>query len=231
MTQSDRLNMLLAQKGMTHADLAAAIDVSRQAVQKWASGFSNPKGINLMKICQYFGVTKEWMVDGHEGADIEKIGEPVGAYVDGDPIPEGFVSIPEYRISFGAGSNEPPTIEEETDLCQAIYRRDFFDKLGVKPEHCKRYRVSGDSMEPTLRNGDKVLVVDQVDRIIDGDVYVFSVRDEMMIKRLYRRANGTIVIHSDNEDGRYVDEELTPADQEREFFRLYGRAVERSGSL
>ena len=53
----------------------------------------------------------------------------------------------------------------------------------------------------------------------------------MMIKRLYRRANGTIVIHSDNVDGRYIDEELTPEDQEREYFRMYGHAIERSGPL
>ena len=86
-------------------------------------------------------------------------------------------------------------------------------------------------MEPTLCDGDTVLVAGNTDRIIDGDVYVFSVRNEMMIKRLYRRANGTIVIHSDNGDGRYIDEELTPEDQEREYFRMYGHAIERSGPL
>ena len=86
-------------------------------------------------------------------------------------------------------------------------------------------------MEPTLNDGDTVLVVNQVERIIDGAIYVFSVRNEMMIKRLYRRANGTIVIHSDNDDGRYVDEVMTPEDQERECFRIYGRAIERSGAL
>lgn len=52
-----------------------------------------------------------------------------------------------------------------------------------------------------------------------------------MIKRLYRRANGTVVIHSDNEDGRYIDETMTPEDQERECFRVYGRAIERVGTL
>ena len=86
-------------------------------------------------------------------------------------------------------------------------------------------------MEPTLCDGDTVLVVEDYGRIIDGDIYVFSVRDELMIKRLYRRANGTIVIHSDNEDGRYIDEVLTPEDQEREYFRVYGHAVERVGAL
>lgn len=86
-------------------------------------------------------------------------------------------------------------------------------------------------MHPTLNDGDTVLVVENPERIVDGGIYVFSVRNELMIKRLYRRANGTIVIHSDNEDGRYIDEELTPEDQEREYFRLYGRAIERSGAL
>lgn len=231
MTLADRLNWLLAQRHMTHAELAQAIGVSRQAVQKWASGQSEPKGTNLAKICRFFGVTTEWMVHGDVDSQQNPKGEPVGVYHEDDPVPEGYVSIPEYRITFGAGSCEPPTIEEEKNARKALYRQDFFDAHNVKAEDCKRYKVSGDSMEPTLCDGDTVLVAGNTDRIIDGDVYVFSVRNEMMIKRLYRRANGTIVIHSDNEDGRYIDEELTPEDQEREYFRMYGHAIERSGPL
>lgn len=53
MTLADRLNWLLAQRHMTHAELAQAIGVSRQAVQKWASGQSEPKGTNLAKICRF----------------------------------------------------------------------------------------------------------------------------------------------------------------------------------
>lgn len=231
MTQADRLNLLLAQKNLTHADLALAIGVSRQAVQKWASGRSAPKGTNLAKICQFFDVTTEWMTRGEDHLQQVLKVESVGSYHEDDPTPDGYVAIPEYRITFGAGSDEPPTIEEEQNSRKALYRQDFFDAHGVKAENCKRYKVHGDSMQPTLNDGDTVLVVENPERIVDGDVYVFSVRNEMMIKRLYRRANGTIVIHSDNEDGRYIDEEMTPEDQEREYFRVYGHAIERSGAL
>lgn len=231
MTLADRLNWLLAQRHMTHAELAQAIGVSRQAVQKWASGQSEPKGTNLAKICQYFNVTTDWLVHGADDFQQGLNGGTVGSYHEEDPIPDGYVAIPEYRVTFGAGSHEPPTIEEEKCSRKALYRDDFFESHRVRPEYCKRYKVCGDSMHPTLNDGDTVLVVENPERIVDGGIYVFSVRNELMIKRLYRRANGTIVIHSDNEDGRYIDEELTPEDQEREYFRLYGRAIERSGAL
>lgn len=203
MTVANRLNVLMARKNMTHAELAAAIGVSRQAVQKWASGSSEPKGTNLARICEFFGISQEWFENGD--SNVESV--------------------------LGAGSHVEPTIEEQTDSVRVLYRRDFFLKHHVNPSQCKRYKVSGDSMEPTLSNGDTVLVVERQERIVDGAVYVFSVRDEMMIKRLYRRSNGSIVIHSDNTDGRYIDEVLTPEDQEREYFRVYGRAIERSGEL
>lgn len=230
MKKADRLNLLLAQKGMTHAALAGKIGVSRQAVQKWASGSSEPKGTNLIRICQFFGVSTNWM-NGLEDEDKSPANGRVVAFDPEDQIPDGYVAIPEYRIEFGAGSKEPPTIEIERNSQAALYRLEFFHSHNIKPEHCRRYKVSGNSMEPTLNDGDTVLVVNQVERIIDGAIYVFSVRNEMMIKRLYRRANGTIVIHSDNDDGRYVDEVMTPEDQERECFRIYGRAIERSGAL
>lgn len=51
-----------------------------------------------------------------------------------------------------------------------------------------------------------------------------------MIRRLYKKADGSIVIHSDN-DERYSDETIAPERQESDCFRICGRAIERSGPL
>lgn len=230
MKMSDRINLLLAQRKMNHADLASAIGVSRQAVQKWASGASEPKGTNLIKICQFFEVTTEWM-QGNEDSSLKKLdAQPVGVFVDGDPIPDGYVAIPEFNVDFGAGACSPPTWEECQESQKALYRMEFFQHHQISPKQCKRIKVVGESMEPTLYHGDTVLIVERHERIVDGAIYAFSLRDDLMIKRLYKKADGSIVIHSDNSE-RFEDEIISPERQEQDHFRIYGRAIERSGSL
>lgn len=232
-TLNDRIrSRLIRKEGKTQAGLAKACGISTSAVAQWMTGANGINYKHISAIAKYLGVREKWLLTGQGPIeDFSSKMEPVGAYHEDDPVPPGYVAIPEFRICFGAGSHTPPTFEEVTESRKALYRLDFFEELNADPDGCKRVKVSGDSMEPTLCDGDTVLVVEDYGRIIDGDIYVFSVRDELMIKRLYRRANGTIVIHSDNEDGRYIDEVLTPEDQEREYFRVYGHAVERVGAL
>lgn len=224
MAMHDKINLFMAKKGMTQADLAQAIGVSRQAVQKWTSGASDPKGTNLAKLCDYFGTTPDALRQAPAGA------QSVAAHADDDPVPPGYVTVPEFSIDFGAGAQNPPTWEACHSARQALYRLEFFQRHQIKPEQCKRVKVVGDSMEPTLFNGDTVLIVERQERIVDGAIYAFSLRDDLMIKRLYKKADGSIVIHSDN-DERYSDETIAPERQESDYFRIYGRAIERSGPL
>jgi transcriptional regulator with XRE-family HTH domain len=224
MAMHDKINLFMAKKGMTQADLAQAIGVSRQAVQKWTSGASDPKGTNLAKLCEFFGTSADCLKDP------QAAGSSVGVYAAGDPIPEGYVEVPEFNIDFGAGAQNPPTWEVCQNPKQALYRIEFFQRLQIRPDQCRRIKVVGDSMEPTLYNGDTVLIVERNERLVDGAIYAFSLRDDLMIKRLYRRADGSFVIHSDNEE-RYSDEVISPDRQESDYFRIYGRAIERSGPL
>lgn len=216
--------------GKNQAQLAKYCGVSTSAVAQWMTGKAGINYKHLPKIAAFLGVSMDWLVEGKGNPDdpISKL-QPVGAFYSETPEPDGYVSIPEFHIAFGAGSEEPPTWEVEHESRKALYRIEFFQEHRVSPEQCRRVKVSGDSMEPTLSDGDTILIVDRPERIVDGAVYAFSIRNELMIKRLYRKADGSIVIHSDNE--RYTDETLTQQKQEEDFFRIYGRAIERTGAL
>ena len=61
-------------------------------------------------------------------------------------------------------------------------------------------RVRGDSMVPTLTDGDDVIVnrSDSSSRLRDG-IYVLRLDDQLIVKRIARIASGgSVVIHSDN---------------------------------
>ena len=57
-------------------------------------------------------------------------------------------------------------------------------------------RVSGDSMEPTLMDGDVVLV-DRKDFVPSDGVYVLRIEDNLFVKRLSRLPNIQIKVISD----------------------------------
>ena len=84
-------------------------------------------------------------------------------------------------------------------------------------------------MEPVLFDGDKVLFRLEPDpknvRIVDGAVYAISFCGDLKLKRLYRKADGSIIIRSDNP--RYPDETLSG--EERDLLYILGRVINKSG--
>ena len=79
----------------------------------------------------------------------------------------------------------------------------------------------GDSMEPTFKDGDSLLVDRGVNDIKLDAVYVLALHDELFIKRLQRRPGGEVVMISDNKSY----EPYTIKNGERDKFQVLGRVV------
>lgn len=62
MTLGEKLKMLRASRGLSQEQLAAELDVSRQAISKWECGDSTPDLDKLRAICTYFGVTTGYLI-------------------------------------------------------------------------------------------------------------------------------------------------------------------------
>jgi transcriptional regulator with XRE-family HTH domain len=61
---NDNLAMLRKQAGVSQAELAAAIGVSRQAVSKYENGTAEPDIAKLTQLKQYFDVSFDQLLDG-----------------------------------------------------------------------------------------------------------------------------------------------------------------------
>jgi phage repressor protein C with HTH and peptisase S24 domain len=82
-------------------------------------------------------------------------------------------------------------------------------------------------MEPLLYSGDSILV-DTSDRAIqDGRVYAIRYGQEMRVKRLFVRLDGTITLRSDNP--AYKDEDV-PEKVAQEHIAVIGRVRDKSGN-
>lgn len=85
----EKLQLIRKSKGMTQEDLAAALNVSRQAVAKWESGQGYPDIANLISISSMFNVTVDYLV---KDADCQS--RPVAA----DAEPSEIDALIEFRL-------------------------------------------------------------------------------------------------------------------------------------
>lgn len=144
-----------------------------------------------------------------------------------DHLPDGFLYIKVSSIAFSAGNGNSPHIELIEDSDPVVYASSWFQKRQINPEKVRRYKVTDHSMEPFLYDGDTVLVNHAEVAIKDGKVYAFRYGDDLRIKQIYQRLDGTLILHSINP--AHKDEEVSAA-LASEHIAIIGRVRDKSGS-
>lgn len=225
----ERILSRLSELGLSQAALARKIGVTPTAVNLWVKGSTtNLKAETLIAASRALRVRPAWLSTGIGEKEInpELNGEPVSVIEEiADPLND-YVIIPEYVLEFSAGGG---SIAENDcpDCIPAAYKLSWMHSIGLNPKNARRFRVRGDSMEPTLSNNDRILVdisQNQPERIQDGAVYAVRYGEGLKVKRLQRRINGRIVLISDNP--AYPEEEVLP--EYADDFAIIGRVLERS---
>lgn len=136
------------------------------------------------------------------------------------------MAIDRYNLKFEAGSGHIQwEIEKESE--PHTYSLRYLQEQSIKPQNARRVKVSGDSMEPTLYDGDSALIDVGDTAVRDGKVYVLRYGDGFRIKRLLKRFDGSIVLVSDN---KKYPEEVVTEQQAAQFITILGRVRDRSGS-
>lgn len=123
-------------------------------------------------------------------------------YLDGAPEPaaESPAMIKRIHQKLSAGRGHP--VYHDADQTLLAFQRQFLRKIGVSERSAAIFDISGRSMEPLLHDGAVGLINMNVDRstLIDGKPYAFICADECMVKTLFKRADGTLLAHSENPD-------------------------------
>ena len=58
----EKIVELRKQKGLSQEELAEQLGVSRQAVSRWELGQTLPDILNLLQLCDLFGVSADYLV-------------------------------------------------------------------------------------------------------------------------------------------------------------------------
>jgi len=119
---------------------------------------------------------------------------PVAAAPGGDTRAR-WVDVPRLALGASAGPGALADAEAATDRLRFSQR--WLRTLGLDPAQLTVIEVAGDSMEPSLRDGDEILV-DRSPRGWRDGIHVVRIDDVLLVKRLEHGAGGTIRVISDN---------------------------------
>lgn len=134
------------------------------------------------------------------------------------PCAPELVMVPKVRARLSAGTGSLENGGEIEGLY--AFRREFLARKGVAARMVLM-EISGDSMEPELKEGDTVLVdLSQTD-VLSGRIYAVGIGEEVMVKQV-DRAPGKYVLRSKNAAYESIPIELS---DESVDFRVIGRVL------
>lgn len=127
----------------------------------------------------------------------------------------GWITVARYTVHASAGGGSVVLAEDVADYFRV--GRDWLERYMPRGARTGIIEARGDSMEPTIRDGDILLLNFDIGNqdIANGGVFVITIDGNLFVKRLQIMLDGTIVIRSDNEryqpervDREYADEKM-----------------------
>ncbi len=203
----DRLKEL--REEMPLSDLANKLGIHKNTMANYERGERFPDTKILLNLLEIFPDTNPtWLLTGE------------GSKNSSEPVQRGFVMFPRYEIEAGAGLGR--TVQSEQIVDFVSFKEEWVQNfLRVPRKDLALLSVKGDSMNPTLNDGDMILVDLRSDRIDDSAIYVLEFDDALLVKRIQRKLDGSVVIKSDNQ---LYEPEVLQKDR-AETLRVIGRVV------
>lgn len=201
------VNYLLNHKGMSKEEIAKAAGVSKRMVDyTLAGGLKQIGSKSIMRIADHLGLTLAQLLpaalaeasDFPAYDDLIFVRKMAARPRGGDETEDGFHT----RYSF---------------------RRDWINTRGI-PDEMRLFDVVGDSMAPTIAEGDMVLVdQSQNQEWAPGRIYLITLNDAFMIKRAGMRP-GFYVLQSDNKD-KVSHPDISVSVESPDYFMVHGRVI------
>jgi phage repressor protein C with HTH and peptisase S24 domain len=197
-----RLQMILRQ--WPSADrLARAMGVSPSAFRKWLRGEAEPSRERLVALADAAKVGIAWLAKGEgpgPSAQPSGNGDRRARSADKARVAESddFILLPKRLEAAAAGTGNPPPAVLATEYI--AFRQDWVrSMLRIDPADLILETAIGESMQPTIRDGDLLLVNTRDTSVTSFGVYVLEIGGERLVKRVQRKLDGSLVLISDNE--------------------------------
>lgn len=108
-----------------------------------------------------------------------------------------FALVPRLDIKASAGNGALAIDEEVIDFL--AFQASWLRSRNINPDRARVMTAKGDSMEPTIRDGDVLLVDTSIDRVRDNALYIIVFEGLVFVKRIHMKIDGSILLISDNQ--------------------------------
>ena len=198
------------------------VSTSGEQVGKWRDDRAKAPFVAIAILAEAAGVSLEWLAFGRGSA------MPAGSSEAGSVIGEdndNVAFVPQLDVVASAG----PGFEniQPYEIAALPFPRSWLRRLGVPEPYARFIDCRGDSMEPTILDGEIVLVDTRFQQPRGDGIYVLVDGPNVRIKRVVLGWQNAIVLVSDNE--RYASETLAPPDAEA--LRVAGKVVWAGGEI
>ena len=169
-------------------------DIKANTLSTWKKRGTIPYDL-LEKISQNENISLDWLVFGNKEIKVN----------------DNNYNIDLLNVRAGAGEGIYNYVVETVDTISLD--KSFF-RTPINTNKVKGIQVDGDSMEPTLKDGDYVLIDENINFGTNG-IYAIQYGGQILIKRLQFKMDGTILIISDND--KYDKEVFNPNENQLPF--------------
>lgn len=220
MSIGQRISEVMLERSISNAKLARMVGVSRPTIGNWIEGKSTPTGENLNNLANVLKLDPNWLLNGKE-RDILSGFMQVEPWDSDTPLEDDEVEIPFFKdFSFACGSGSiGEALESEKRklrMSKATLRNRSIDK-----KNAVATIAAGDSMNPTIKDGDTIHIDLGRKTIKDGKIFAICHGGLFMAKRLYSLPFGCIRVVSDNSD-EYPEIRLNAEQIKDEQFEIVG---------
>lgn len=212
-----RLVALAAQRGVSLAALSALIGRNGTYLQQFVRKGSPRKleETDRRILAEFLGVDEaELGAPGRETVLSVGSAAPLRGPLDWADIP---------RLPLGASAGPGSLATDAPPVDRLRFSGRWLRQQGLEPAMLTVIEVEGDSMEPTLRDGDEILV-DRTPRPLRAGLHVIRLDDVLLVKRLEPGPAGLLRVISDNPAYARIERPVGDA-------AILGRVVWKGGRI
>jgi phage repressor protein C with HTH and peptisase S24 domain len=192
-TFGERLREARKDKKLSQTALAKLVGLKQPTIaEAETEGKGSSRAALLAKV---LGVNALWLSEGK--GDKGTVASPEIDLSDNEDYPP----VRRVTLTLSAGHTGYAIEHDIQDKTPIVFAKEWFISNGYKPENLLAVKVKGESMQPSLHDGDTVTLNIADTKPMDGFVFAINYEGELLIKRLIRDA-GTWWISSDNPDQR-----------------------------
>ena len=229
MELKDRLKRARKNAGLTQKDIEKNISNMKQSTYSELERGLSKSTSRIVDLASLFKVNPEWLATGEgEMAAINKLSDYVVVGNENQRASnDDYVMIDQYDVVGSCGSGA--LIGDVTVKGGLAFKRDWINAMNVDSKNLATIYAQGDSMSPTIEDGQVLLVDNSAIQPQSTKIYIICIDGQLYIKRLVNLYDKW-VMRSDNPDkSSYPDIEIS-ADTMSEV-DVQGRIVWQAGML